>query len=143
MAPHPIGKQEIGAVVLASPAVAAVDAIGIAVPFRHRQFVVGKHDQRLSALEPIGERIDRQVEPRRIDDGPFDQIHRNLAQRPHRLFAIEFARAASDGIDEVPKRVPLKPKHNGPQLGVTSYIMVARAMKLMVALAYVMYLTHL
>ena len=60
---HPIRQQEMRAVILAAAAVAAIEVIGVAVPLRHRQFVVGQHDQRLAALEAIGERVERNVEP--------------------------------------------------------------------------------
>src|SRR5687768_5059224 len=51
VAPHPVRQQEVAPVILAASAVAAVEVVGIAVPLRHRQLVIGQHDQRLTALE--------------------------------------------------------------------------------------------
>ena len=90
-------------------AVAAIDRVRIAVPFRHRELVVRQHDQRPGPLEPIRHRIDRHVEPSGVGHRPFDLIDRNLAQRAERLHEIELLRASPHGIDEVPQRIALGP----------------------------------
>jgi hypothetical protein len=56
VSPHPVRQEEIRAVALAAPAVAAVEPIRVLVPLPQRQLVVRQHDQRLRPTEAVSDR---------------------------------------------------------------------------------------
>src|ERR1044071_7480822 len=66
--PHPVGQQEVGAVVLQVPRPAAVGSVGIAVPPRHRPLVGRGHLAQLPAAVPVDIPAKVHIDPVGIPD---------------------------------------------------------------------------
>src|SRR5262245_53599107 len=104
---HPIGQQKVNSVAFASPAIAAVEAVWIAVPFAYRRFVIRQYYQSLFVIEFVIQSIYWNVQLARVDHSPRDLIHRDFLQRVDRFVTIKLFASAPHGVDEIPERVTL------------------------------------
>src|SRR5262245_50911716 len=79
-ASHPVGQQEESPVLLDTPPVSTIQAVGIAVPLYHRSLACRKHVARLGFAEATPLRVRLHVRAVAVADVPVAEVERNLAE---------------------------------------------------------------
>jgi hypothetical protein len=105
IAAKPVGQQEECAIVLACAAASAVDDEGISVPLHDGPFVGGQQKRGLGAAEAVWSAVQGDAGAARIDDGPIDEVERDVLENPDGAFEISLGAGVCGQIDKRPERI--------------------------------------